>query len=410
MKPAIESQNIGKLYKIGGKKERYLSLRDSLASLFSWRTNKKENFWALKNVDFKIMPGESVGIIGNNGAGKSTLLKILSQITPPTQGKAILRGKLACLLEVGTGFHPELTGRENIFLNGSLLGIKKVEVKNQFDAIVDFSGVEQFLETPLKHFSYGMQMRLGFAVAAHLETEVLLLDEMLAVGDADFQKKCLQKMSEVVQSGKTILFISHNMAEIRQLCGRGMVLEKGKLTFSGLIGAAIDHHLCKSKTISAAIWENHIDDSPRARLERIVISDAIGCPKTEFISSEEVHIHFHTIANETINRFTIGFDLFKNGIHIVRSRQVDSLLKATVTKGERNIFTCRLPAWFLHRGTYAIRPFMAIHLVEHLSKVNDRVELNIEVKLDTSRSPLHSNLPEQDQPGLIFPMFDWKYL
>ena len=232
MKPVVEVNQLGKKYKIK-KTDRYLALRDTIAyslkNIFKRTSSDKIDFWALRDINLKIEAGERLGIIGKNGAGKSTLLKLLSRVTYPTTGEALIRGRLASLLEVGTGFHPELTGRENIYLNGSILGLKKMEIKKQFDAIVDFSGVEPFLDTALKNYSSGMQLRLAFAVAAHLEPEILLIDEVLAVGDMEFQKKCLGKMEEVSkQQGRTILFVSHNMTYISSLCTKGLLLNNGE--------------------------------------------------------------------------------------------------------------------------------------------------------------------------------------
>jgi lipopolysaccharide transport system ATP-binding protein len=232
MKPILEVHHLSKAFKIGLKQERYLSLRDLLANPFAKRkepVEKLSTFFALDDVNFEVMPGESIGIIGRNGAGKSTLLKILSKITPPTSGKIICRGRIASLLEVGTGFHPELTGRENIFMNGSILGMRRHEIEKHFDAIVDFSGVEKFLDTPLKRYSSGMQLRLAFAVAAHLEPEILIIDEVLAVGDAEFQKKCLGKMDEVSKSGRTVLFVSHDLSAVSTLTRKSIYLNQGKL-------------------------------------------------------------------------------------------------------------------------------------------------------------------------------------
>lgn len=228
MKPILEVENISKKFLIGHQHLPYLSLRDKLTGLFKPETSKEE-FMALRDVSFQVMPGESVGIIGRNGAGKSTLLKILSRITPPSSGHINVRGRIASLLEVGTGFHQELTGRENIFMNGSILGMKHAEIKARFDEIVDFSGTEKFLDTPLKHYSSGMQLRLAFAVAAHLDPEILIIDEVLAVGDAEFQKKCLGKMEDVVNEGRTILFVSHNLSIIQQLCDKSIWLDKGQV-------------------------------------------------------------------------------------------------------------------------------------------------------------------------------------
>jgi len=226
MKPILEVQNVGKKYRIQHQTGGYLSLRERMLNIFK-SGSVEEDFWALKNVTFEVFHGESLGIIGRNGAGKSTLLKVLSKITPPTKGRIISRGRIASLLEVGTGFHPELTGRENIFFNGSLLGMKSKEIEAKFDEIVDFSGVEKFLDTLLKHYSNGMQLRLAFAVAAFLEPEILIIDEVLAVGDAEFQRKCLGKMEDVSKSGRTILFVSHNMAAVQNLCKRAVFLDKG---------------------------------------------------------------------------------------------------------------------------------------------------------------------------------------
>ncbi|MBL7933194.1 MAG: ABC transporter ATP-binding protein [Bacteroidia bacterium] len=241
MKPILEIKGVSKKYSIRGQQKPYLSLREDLFS-FLKPSSRKEEFWALQDVSFNVMPGDTIGIIGKNGAGKSTLLKILSKITPPTSGSITCRGRIASLLEVGTGFHPELSGRENIFLNGSILGMKRVEIQKQFDAIVDFAGVEKFIETPLKHYSSGMQLRLAFAVAAFLEPEILVIDEVLAVGDAEFQKKCLSKMEDVSRSGRTILFVSHNMAAVKELCKRGVFLSKGKTAADGSIDEAIKRY------------------------------------------------------------------------------------------------------------------------------------------------------------------------
>jgi lipopolysaccharide transport system ATP-binding protein len=244
MLPAIEIRNLGKQYKLAAAQP-YVALRDviagSLKNIFNASQKTNTKFWALQNIDLDIEPGERVGIIGRNGAGKSTLLKIISRITPPTTGKAIIRGRVGSLLEVGTGFHPELTGRENIYLNGSILGLKKAEIDKQFDAIIQFSGVEKFIDMPLKHYSSGMQLRLAFAVAAHLEPEILLIDEVLAVGDAEFQRKCITKMEEVSKKdGRTILFVSHQLNSIMKLCTKGIWINKGQLQFAGPVNEAVE--------------------------------------------------------------------------------------------------------------------------------------------------------------------------
>lgn len=234
----IHVENLGKRYRVG-ERQRYLALRDVLTRAFTApfrgqrRNGTADHMWALRDVSFDVRKGEVVGLIGRNGAGKTTLLKILSRITRPTEGYAEIHGRIASLLEVGTGFHLELTGRENVYLNGAVLGMSKREIVRKFDAIVSFAGVERFIDTPLKHFSTGMQMRLAFAVAAHLEPEILLVDEVLAVGDIEFQKKCLGKMQEVSESGRTIVFVSHQMNQIRRLCERVLWLEGGQIYRSG---------------------------------------------------------------------------------------------------------------------------------------------------------------------------------
>jgi lipopolysaccharide transport system ATP-binding protein len=259
----IKVEGIGKKYIISHEaRENYTTLRDVIqkksSSLFSPSksiASSKEEFWALKDINFEVKRGEAIGIIGRNGAGKSTLLKILSRITEPTEGRIEINGRTSSLLEVGTGFHPELTGRENIFLNGAVLGMGRAEIKKKFDAIVDFSGVEKFLDTPVKRYSSGMYLRLAFAVAAFLEPEILMVDEVLAVGDAEFQKKCLGKMNEVSEKdGRTVLFVSHNLAVIQKLCKRGVYIKNGKIIFSGNIGNAISSYL-DSGEASRAVYD-----------------------------------------------------------------------------------------------------------------------------------------------------------
>jgi lipopolysaccharide transport system ATP-binding protein len=232
---AIRVEGLGKQYRLGGPRERYDTLRDQIRKWSSLRgllrratrAEHRPPFWALKDVSFEVEPGEVVGIIGRNGAGKSTLLKILSRITEPTEGAADIHGRVGSLLEVGTGFHPELTGRENVYLNGAILGMRRAEIGRKFDEIVAFAEVEKFIDTPVKHYSSGMYMRLAFAVAAHLEPEILIVDEVLAVGDAEFQKKCLGKMGDVAKSGRTVLFVSHNMQTIANLCQLCICLKDG---------------------------------------------------------------------------------------------------------------------------------------------------------------------------------------
>jgi len=269
MTSIIKVKGIGKKYKINHQKGGYVTLRDVLTNIlhrpFSYLLGKtkkmvglekKEDFWALKGVDFEVKRGEVIGIIGHNGAGKSTLLKILSQITPPTEGEIVINGKVGSLLEVGTGFHPELTARENIFLNGAILNMSRKEIASKFDQIVEFAGIGKFLDTPVKYYSSGMYVRLAFSVAAHMEPDILLVDEVLAVGDDEFQKKCLGKMEEVTQkSGRTIIFVSHNMKAIERLCQRCVLLEKGKVVAVGPTEEVINKYIELKESIPAT-YEN----------------------------------------------------------------------------------------------------------------------------------------------------------
>ncbi|MCA6364012.1 MAG: ABC transporter ATP-binding protein [Bacteroidetes bacterium] len=243
MKPALEVNRISKSFRLMHRQQPYLSLRDSLAGMFKRSDQTSEMFHALSDVSFDVQRGEAVGIIGKNGAGKSTLLKILSKITPPDSGTVRVRGRIACLLEVGTGFHPELTGRENVYLNGAILGMTRAEINRNFDDIIDFSGTGKFADTPLKHFSSGMQLRLAFAVAAFLEPEIIVIDEVLAVGDAEFQQKCLGKMDDISRSGRTILFVSHNMAAVQSLCSKTILLSGGKVKSMGKTADVIAGYL-----------------------------------------------------------------------------------------------------------------------------------------------------------------------
>ena len=270
---AIKVENLSKMYRIGEKQERYYTFRDTLTNiaLAPFRRLRRigkppkpeEIIWALKDVSFEVKRGEVVGIIGRNGAGKTTLLKILTRITDPTEGNAEIHGRVGSLLEVGTGFHPELTGRENIYLNGAILGMKKAEIERKFDEIVDFAEIEKFMDTPVKRYSSGMYVRLAFAVAAHLEPEILLVDEVLSVGDAAFQKKCLGKMGDVAKEGRTVLFVSHNMGAIRSLCGRAIWLDNGQIVKMGATDEVVrdyeEHQLGRFDESSYVVERNPED-------------------------------------------------------------------------------------------------------------------------------------------------------
>jgi len=330
-------ENLGKKYVLShqgrGGHKKYVALRDVLteAAMAPFRklrkrrelatddgraadsgSNSREEFWALKEVSFEIKRGESVGIIGRNGAGKSTLLKLLSRITEPTTGRIELEGKVASLLEVGTGFHPELTGRENIYLNGAILGMKRAEIKSKFKEIVAFAEVEKFLDTPVKHYSSGMYVRLAFAVAAHLEPDVLIVDEVLAVGDAEFQKKCMGKMQSVSErEGRTVLFVSHNMQAIRQMCRRVIYLKQGKVIYSGDPHSAISAYL--GQGLDA---ESHADidlsDYPRphpiegASFQRVRFTDGRGDPASRVRLTDSLGVEVDIKVNKTMRKFDLA--------------------------------------------------------------------------------------------------------
>ena len=294
---AIRCENLSKSYLIG-EVERYQTLRDVITEIAvgpfrrlvhkngSRRIENRSSIWALHDLTFDINVGEIVGIIGRNGAGKSTLLKVLSRITKPTLGSASVTGRVGSLLEVGTGFHPELTGRENIYLNGAILGMRKSEIARKFDEIVAFAEIDEFIDTPVKRYSSGMYMRLAFAVAVHLETEILVVDEVLAVGDAQFQKKCLEKMKEVGRGGRTILFVSHNMSAVRQICTRGLQLGRGMVENSGDINKVVDRYLAASE-----VRESRSIETPTFVLHSVAVTP-VGEEVLKTFSQVEIKVGF----------------------------------------------------------------------------------------------------------------------
>ncbi len=269
MKPIIRVENLSKEYRIGAQRASYATLRDKVAEVARapWKLLRErgdradETIWALRDVNFAVQPGEVMGIIGQNGAGKSTLLKILSRITEPTRGEVLLYGRVASLLEVGTGFHPELTGRDNIYLNGAILGMRTAEIQRRFDEIVSFSEIERFIDTPVKHYSSGMYMRLAFSVAAHLEPEILMVDEVLAVGDIAFQTKCLNKMGEVSSRGRTVILVSHNLDAIERISSRALIIDQGEVTYSGLSSDVVAHYLRHTKRLQKHSSVVHLETS-----------------------------------------------------------------------------------------------------------------------------------------------------
>jgi len=320
MEPIITIENLGKKYNITHQRGKYVALRDVLTNVFKnpFRfakakakqvvgLTKKEEFWALRGVNLEIKQGEIIGIIGRNGAGKSTLLKILTGITPPTEGEIIMHGKVASLLEVGTGFHPELTGRENIFLNGAILGMTKKEIVKKFDEIVAFSGIEKFLDTPMKYYSSGMYVRLAFSVAAHMEPDILLVDEVLAVGDAEFQKKCLGKMEEVTQGkGRTILFVSHNMAAIERLCRKTILLENSKVRTVGKTEKVIAEYLNTKEALSKQPLTERKNNNGS---KRVVFTH---CEAKEYDKEKRrltFEIHYKNNSKEAFKNIKISLDI-----------------------------------------------------------------------------------------------------
>ena len=329
MKPILEVQNISKKFKIYHESLPYESLRSKLANPFKFFSRKKaEEFWALKNISFTVNAGESIGIIGKNGAGKSTLLKVLSKITPPTEGKIISRGRIASLLEVGTGFHPELTGRENVFLNGSILGMKRKEIVDQFDAIIDFSGIEKFLDTQLKHYSSGMQLRLAFAVAAFLNPEIMIIDEVLAVGDADFQKKCIGKMEGVTRSGRTILFVSHQMGLVNQLCSRGLLMHNGEIIISDKTDVVTSKYLSfdYQETENIYLHDQKLTAGKELFIEKAFTLDQFGKPNSVIGFNEEIKLQLTIASNRSIDDELVSValqDKYGNRIFTIHKKLIE---------------------------------------------------------------------------------------
>jgi lipopolysaccharide transport system ATP-binding protein len=365
---AIKVENLSKLYQIGT--QRSGSLRESLSENWNRLTGKSRNritedFWALQDIHFEIKKGEAVGIIGRNGAGKSTLLKILSRITEPTTGRIEINGRVSSLLEVGTGFHPELSGRENIYLNGTILGMTRREIKAKFDEIVDFSGVEKFIDTPVKHYSSGMYVRLAFAVAAHLEPEILIIDEVLAVGDAEFQKKCLGKMNEVAGEGRTVIFVSHNMASVQSLCSQALVLKSGQVIYSkNVVEKAINFY---NQSLLDAIQQNPIIDrhdrsgSGRLRFTDLQFLHEDGYEITLPVCGDPIRIRVHYTAQQLMKNVSIaiGFNSLTGESRIVLWT---NLVNANYDLSElTGFFECNIERFPLTPGKYFINLFSQSH-------------------------------------------------
>jgi len=366
---SIRVENLGKLYRIG-EREPYKTLRDSLARSFRrWRhlgsLEKRDQYiWALKGVSFKVSKGEVVGIIGRNGAGKSTLLKILSRITEPTEGNAEIYGRVGSLLEVGTGFHPELTGRENIYLSGAILGMKKREIDRKFDEIVSFAELRKFNDTPLKYYSSGMQVRLGFAVAAHLEPEILLVDEVLAVGDVAFQKKCLGKIDEVTKEGRTVLFVSHNMAAVQNLCQRCILLDSGQIVAEGETTKVITKYLASSSQREVGDLSLRKDrvGNGSIRFESISFHHENGDRTSTFLSGEDLLIRLSYSVHQVLSHgatmlVAIGVqDVYGDTLFWCSNELTAEIQREWPKDGE---VICRIPKLPLPRGSYNINIYVA---------------------------------------------------
>jgi lipopolysaccharide transport system ATP-binding protein len=348
-----------------------------------------EDFWALKDISFDIQQGDRVGIIGRNGAGKSTLLKILSKITEPTNGRISIHGRVASLLEVGTGFHGELSGRENIFLNGAILGMSKLEIKHKFDEIVAFAEMDKFLDTPVKRYSSGMYVRLAFAVAAHLEPEILIVDEVLAVGDTAFQRKCLGKMEEVsIGGGKTVLFVSHNMATIKQLCNKGVLLERGELKTQGSMAHVMENYEklifgVTDQTLSPGTLYADFQDPGKSKfwISKIEILDENENPKPFLATWDYVKFRVHYIAREIVQKGSGVFEVttLDNTKLLLCSTMPDRQVPMVIHKGE-HYFDCIFSEWPLASGQYLIKAGLAIPMREWLCYTQESIPLTTEAK------------------------------
>lgn len=414
MKPAIEIRNLGKEYKLAAAQP-YVALRDILSTaaknIFTAK-KEKEKFWALQDINLDIQPGERVGIIGRNGAGKSTLLKIISRITPPTTGSAIIRGRVGSLLEVGTGFHPELTGRENIYLNGSILGLKKAEINQQLDAIIDFSGVEKFIDTPLKHYSSGMQLRLAFSVAAHLEPEILLIDEVLAVGDAEFQKKCIGKMEEVSKShGRTIVFVSHNLDTLRKFCSTTILLNGGRLIEKGntekMISLYVSKHL---ETNAEMFWEQGIESyNKEVILYKTWLHDENGVIRSRYDTTEKLGISMGYQVMKDNVAFTHGINVYnQEQVNIFNSHDVTTGNADRQKKKGRYTATVWIPGNLLPEGIFNIG--VAIFLPNPLDVlIHEQNKLSFEMHTDFSKLTARGSYSD-DFPGVIRPLLNWELI
>ncbi len=371
------------------------------------RSKKSESdfVWALQDVSFSLEHGDVLGIIGRNGAGKSTLLKILSRVVAPTKGEIKIRGRIASLLEVGTGFHPELTGRENIFINGAILGMKKREIQSKLDEIVAFSGVERYIDTPVKRYSSGMYVRLAFAVAAHLEPEILILDEVLAVGDMEFQKKCLGKMKDVSEQGRTVLFVSHNMAAVKNLCTKGIHMEMGKVIFSGEINEMVNNYLKSDEIIvegqGEVVWDDeNAPGSDEMLLKSIKLLNSSGQVAHTFFTSSEIKIEIKYKVRKEVSGARLVLKLVDNNNIIILSSTNHSVDSERKSPGEY-ISYCTIPANLLNKGRHNVHVHAGIPGVKIL--IHGRQFLSFDTILMGNNG---STFPE-NWAGAVAPKLEW---
>ena len=412
---ALRVHDLGKRYALGAQLNAYDTLRDVLASKFSLfgrkrrADNDQTHIWALRHVSFDVPEGSVLGIIGKNGAGKSTLLKILSRVTEPTEGYAEIRGRVGALLEVGTGFHPELTGRENIYLNGAILGMSRAEIDRKFDEIVAFAEMERFLDTPVKRYSSGMYVRLAFAVAAHLEPEILVVDEVLAVGDAAFQRKSLGRMSDVARGGRTVLFVSHNMSAILNLTKEAIVLEKGRIAFRGPTPEAVDYYLASTMTRSGErIWQPEEIPATAAPFRPLAlrVKDTRGRVTDAVRSVEPVTIEVTYALDAPIQGLRVGIYLLSTrGEYVFTSFDTDE--QETFQRWEtrpagRYVSRCTIPANLLNSGRYLVSLNASVYNVKRYFQEDNAVAFTVDA---TGAPGSHWAEP---RPGVVRPRLDWE--
>jgi lipopolysaccharide transport system ATP-binding protein len=413
-KATVRVENVSKQYRIGARREPYSTLRDAitravLAPVKHLARNGSANgdtVWALKEIDFEVAPGEVLGVIGRNGAGKSTLLKILSRITQPTTGRAELFGRIGSLLEVGTGFHPELTGRENIFLNGAVLGMKRAEITSRFDEIVAFSEIEKFLDTPVKHYSSGMYMRLAFSVAAHLNPEILLMDEVLAVGDAAFQEKCLGKMGSVANDGRTVLFVSHNIVAVQNLCRRVIWLDEGRIHDQGPTHKVVKNYLAAASASVAMekVWDDAATapGNERVRIRSIRARPIMGCSSDPITVQTSFVLEFEYWNLEPDARLNLSLHLYnQQGITILNSVPVNEPAwhgRAFPVGLFRS--ACHVPGNLLNDGLYRVLLLVVKDQGTVIFSLNDALVFNV---LDRERpGDWHGKWEGAVRPDLVW--------